>query len=33
MGKVRADVRDEGRLNERWLDQFFKDIVSDLVIL
>ena len=31
--KFTRDVRDEGRLDERWLDQLFKDIVSDFVIL
>ena len=31
--KFARDVRDEGRLDERWLDQLFKDIVSDLVVL
>ena len=31
--KFARDVRDEGRLDERWLDQLFEDIVSDLVVL
>ena len=31
--KFTLDVRDEGRLDERWLDQLLKDIVSDFVIL
>ena len=31
--KFAWDVRDEGRLDERRLNQLFEDIISDLVVL
>ena len=31
--KFAWDVRDEGRLDKSWLDQFFKDIVGDFIVL
>ena len=31
--KFAWNVRDEGRLNERRLDQLFEDVVSDLIVL